>query len=130
MLVAFTLEIKIKKDYNNIQKKAAITVGSMLKAILEAEKKAREAEIEAENCKASASAEIEKKKKAIIDKKMDEARREVERLRSEHRKAVADSMLSAEKEKSEKEEKLLSLKKEKFTEWTDEIFERVIGDKT
>lgn len=101
----------------------------MLRDILEAEKKARKAETEAENYKASASAEIEKKKKAIIDKKTQEAKKKVEILRSEHRKAVADSMMSAEKEKNEKQEKLLALRDEKFAEWTDEIFERVISDK-
>lgn len=102
----------------------------MLKDILAAEKKAHEWALEAEKYKAEAAAEAEKEKKHILEERLLDAEKEVERLRTEHKQSVASSMQSAEDESRAAIENMRALEKEKKAQWTDEIFARVLRDES
>lgn len=104
-------------------------LGSILRDILEAEKKARESALEAERYKSEAIAEIEKEAAELIDAKMREAEEKVNTLRAEHRKAAEASMGSAEEDGRAVSERLKKLEKEKSAEWIETVFGRVISDK-
>lgn len=104
--------------------KAAIILDSMLKDILEAEKRAREIEREAEKIRADAVAEVELKSKQMIEEKLAEAKAKVEAMREEHRKAVLDSMRETEEDNKKTIEAFLAAEKEKSEEWAETIFRR------
>lgn len=101
-------------------------MGSMLKDILEAEKKARSFSLEAEKYKADAAVEVERIKKQMTDAKLAEAHAVVESLREEHKRAVAASMKSAEDNNRAVIEQLNRLENEKFDEWVDAVVCRVV----
>ena len=101
---------------------------SMLKEILEAEKRAREAFHEAEKYKADALAEIEEEKKRIISERLADAQTEVEKLREEHHKSVADAMKAKEADADASIAAMKELEKNKHDEWVSEIFNKVISD--
>lgn len=103
-------------------------LGSMLQDILEAEKKAKKLSQQAEKYRADAAAEVERKRKQMIEDKLAEAKDKVAALREEHKKAVAESMRSVEEENLRTIAFLRSLEKEKADEWAKAIFERVVSD--
>ena len=102
----------------------------MLKDILEAEKKAREAALKAESYKTKAVAEIEKETEKIISDKLREAEAKVAELRAAYQKDVDESMQAAESESRAAAERFLALEKEKSAEWADAVFSRVISDES
>lgn len=99
----------------------------MLKEILEAEKKAHEEADEAEKYKSETLAAIEEEKKQILSRRMEDARKEAERLRSAHRQSVADSMRSVEHSNEEAMAKFKKTEQENFDSWVDSMVKNIIG---
>lgn len=100
----------------------------MLKEILAAEKKARDAFHEAEKYKAEALAEIEDEKKHIINQRLTDAQAQVEKLKAEHHKSVADAMKAKENDADVAIAFMEKLDGEKHSQWVDDIFNKVVSD--
>lgn len=103
-------------------------LGSILRDILEAEKRAKELDAQAEKYKADAAAEIEREAEKLTAEKLKEAEEEIARLRAEYEKSAEESVKSAESEGHAVSEKFSVMEREKSAEWIDAVFNRVISD--
>ncbi len=99
----------------------------ILKDILEAEEQARKMAEETEKFKEKKTAEIELECKNLIDKKMEEAKKEALRLKEEHRKKTLslESVIDG-KEKAALEN-LSNIEKQNRKSWVDALYKRTLG---
>ena len=106
-----------------------MTVENMLRDVLAAERKANEFVHEAEKYRAEAAAEAEELRKKIISEKMKEPEAQVQRIKAGHAEAISNSFKTADDSGKKTIGRLLDTEKEKASEWTQEIYSRVLSDK-
>lgn len=102
-------------------------MSSMLKEILEAEKKAKEFTQQTEKYRAETMAAVEEKKKQIIDDALKDAESQVQKLKERHAKDIENSLKAVENSCKEDIERLQKAEKEKSQAWIEEIYGRVIN---
>ncbi len=99
---------------------------SMLKEILKAEKKAREAALEAEKYKNEVLSELEKEKQQIKEHFASQAEKEIAKMREEHHLNIVNAMQTKEAEAKAKIDAMQRLDRENHEKWVSELFDLAV----
>ncbi len=101
-------------------------MNSMLKDILDAEKKARESQKQAESYIAEVKENIRQEMNQILTDRIQDAQNEIERMQQEHKAAVDKSLASSEQAAKNSKIELEKKERECMESWVNELFIKTI----